>query len=237
MIIILFDIDGTLLHIGGAGKMAMIQAFKDIYGVSYNFDGIVMAGKTDEEILKEAIHKVGFIGKNNQIEMFKKRYFQLLMRNIRRKFPGEKIYPGVKPLLDKLIKYKNVKLGIITGNWKISAFIKLKHFDLDRYFEFGAFADDAVSREDLLPFALKRCNIVKTINVKDVILIGDTPRDVNCAKTHGTISIGVATGSYTTEDLVAKGADLVIRDLNDTSSIISWIFSTLNICSKKSKPK
>ena len=68
-------------------------------------------------------------------------------------------------------------------------------------------------------------------------MIGDTPRDVNCAKTHGTISIGVATGSYTTEDLVAKGADLVIRDLNDTSSIISWIFSTLNICSKKSKPK
>lgn len=223
MKVILFDIDGTLIHDGGAGKLAMIKAFQEIFGICHHFD--TMAGKTDPGILKQAIQSHNIKEETNKIKHFKEYYLELLAKNIKKDLLGKKIYPGVRELLDQLNKYKNVKLGLLTGNLKTSAYIKLAYFDLEHYFNFGAFGDDSILRDDLLPYALKRCNDRTKLNSQDVVVIGDTPNDIRCARINGSKSIGVATGRYSTEELIQKGADFVLKDLTNTRHIISWVLN------------
>lgn len=112
----------------------------------------------------------------------------------------------------------------MTGNWKTSAYTKLSHFGLDHYFDFGAFCDDSILRDDLLPYALQRCNSCNELTPKDIVIIGYTPSDIHCAQIQGSKAIGISTGRYSIEELAQKGADLVLKDLTNTHQIISWIF-------------
>lgn len=225
MKVILFDIDGTMIHAGGAGKQGMIQAFDEVFGIYSNFDGITMSGNTDPYILQQAIQNHKLKCEADEIERFKNRYFELLTENIKQDNPEKGVYPGVRKLLDQLHKHKNVKLGLLTGNWKKGAYTKLAYFGLDHYFNFGAFGDDSICRDDLLPYALERCNGCNQLTSKDVVVIGDTPSDIKCAKVQGSKAIGVATGRYSVEDLTKKGADLVLKDLTNTRQIIYWILN------------
>jgi phosphoglycolate phosphatase len=130
------------------------------------------------------------------------------------------VLPGVQGLLDRLVSGEDVVLGLVTGNFEAGARIKLGHFDLWKYFRCGAFADDAADRNHLVPFAVDRargCGLVEGPS-HHVVVVGDTPHDVACAKVTGAVAVGVATGPFSTGDLAASGADVVFEDLRDTDA-------------------
>ncbi|HDL18872.1 MAG TPA: HAD family hydrolase [Bacteroidetes bacterium] len=225
MKIVLFDIDGTLLHSGGAGKNAMMQTFEELFRIKNGFAGISMAGKTDPLIIKTAFENHSINPTADIVDQFKKRYFELLAENIKLNYAKKKIYPGVSDLLDALAEHPEIIMGLLTGNWQEGARIKLSYFNFDRYFSFGAFGSDSIDRNELLPIALKRCEIDNRNGWKnrDVVVIGDTPNDVQCAKVHNALALAVATGTYSVDDLYRSGADLALDDLSDVESIKNWI--------------
>ena len=208
----------------------MEQAFEEVFGISGAFKGITMSGKTDPQILQEALAKHRLSAAPEQVERFRSRYFELLSRNIQRDLPNKQVFPGVKHLLQTLQDRPEIHLGLLTGNWKEGARIKLGHFGLWDFFEFGAFGDDSIDRNELLPFALRRFHemrgdLDRRLGPEQVVVIGDTPNDVQCAHVHGARAIAVATGRYDREELAAGGADLVVTDLRDTRSLLNWILA------------
>ncbi len=225
MKLILFDIDGTLLHSGGAGKDAMIRAFEEVFGVRDGFTGIRMSGKTDPGILREALQQAGLSWDDEAVERFKRRYFELIGEELRKPRPAQRLMPGVRELLEALHAHGDVVLGLLTGNWRESGFAKLAHFGIDHFFEIGAFSDDSENREELLPFALQRLRQQRGLELpaRDVWLVGDTPRDVACGIVHGARVLGVATGEYTEDDLLRAGATSTKPDLTDTSTIVKLL--------------
>ena len=221
MKIILFDVDRTLVHDGYAGKIAFEQAFRELFGVDHQFR--IMAGKTDSSILLEAIKEKNIPEDRSGIDGFKDLYHRLLAGHINRDLPGKRIFAGVGPLLEELAGNKETRLGILTGNWKKAAYIKLSHFGLDKHFGFGAFGDDAVARNDLYSFAVNRCGSISDLDPRDVVIIGDTPSDMQCALVNSCRSLGVATGRFSAQDLILYGADHAVDDLTDTRGIADWI--------------
>ncbi len=225
MKIFLFDIDGTLLHSGGAGKEGMVAAFAEVFGIANGFDGIPMSGKTDPLILQQGLEKCGLQATSAQVAQFKSRYFEFLAQKIEQELPNKQVYPGVFKLLERLHTHPSVRVGLLTGNWRRGAEIKLRHFGIYHFFEFGAFGDDAVDRNELLPFALKRCQecLQKGITPGQVVVIGDTPSDIQCAQVHGAKVLAVATGKYSVSELHREGANWVVKNLADVEQILAWI--------------
>lgn len=132
---------------------------------------------------------------------------------------------GVKKLLQALEDLAGVHLGLLTGNAETGARLKLKPFGLNRYFPVGAFGSDSEDRNLLLPIAVQRLRACESISVshQQCVVIGDTPRDVECARIYGASSIAVATGPYSLSELKKTQADLVLADLANTKQIVEWI--------------
>jgi len=218
--VILFDIDGTLVLTGGAGIRAMTRAFEDLYGVRDAFAGTHMPGRTDAWILADAgvVHGV----QPHELSRFREAYLPHLGSEIDKPGPRKGVMPGVRELLDALAPRGDVFLALLTGNYEEAARVKLEYFDLWRYFRCGAFGDDAPDRNGLLPKALARVQACggPVVAPADVIVVGDTPLDVGCAKAGGARSIAVATGSHSTDELRATGADVVLADLGDTAEVL-----------------
>ena len=135
--------------------------------------------------------------------------------------------PGVPELLDALAPCDDVYLGLLTGNFREGARIKLERFDLWRYFRCGAFGDDAADRHALVPVALERATAcgIPEIAAADVVVIGDTPNDIACAQAVGAVSVGVATGSYTADQLRGCGATVVFDTLEATDDVVQRLRS------------
>lgn len=221
--LVLFDIDGTLILTGGAGLRAMTRAFEDIVGHPGALEGIPVAGRTDWIILADAVQR---IGGDLDVDLFRRlrgQYIARLRQEIELPGHGVKgVMPGVRSLLDRLHARDDVWLGLLTGNFVEGARIKLEHFDLWKYFRYGAFGDDASDRNELVPFAVERARRAGLPEVADdrVLVVGDTPHDVACARAACAIPVGVATGGYSVEDLRRSGADIVFPDLSDTESFL-----------------
>ena len=126
--------------------------------------------------------------------------------------------PGVSVLLDALEPREDVYLGLLTGNFRDGARIKLERFDLWRYFRCGAFGDDSPDRNALVPVAVGRATEcgMPSFAPADILVVGDTPNDVACAQAVGAVAVGVATGGYTIDDLRGCGATVVFETLEDT---------------------
>jgi phosphoglycolate phosphatase-like HAD superfamily hydrolase len=221
MRLILFDIDGTLIDSGGAGTRSLNNAFQELFSLENAFHGIRMAGKTDTEIIKEALFKHG-ISKDGTLDDVVSAYLENLEKEIQNN--RKHIKPGVYELLEHLSSKKDIGLGLLTGNLEPGARIKLKSLDLDRYFTSGAFGSDDEDRNNLLPIAVKRFEELfqKRIEIDNCIIVGDTPRDVACAHIYHALCIGVATGPYSFEELVEAGADFVVKDLSDYSELLGF---------------
>ncbi|MDA8091642.1 MAG: HAD family hydrolase [Nitrospiraceae bacterium] len=223
MKLVLFDIDGTLLDSGGAGSRALDAAFLQMFSIDNAFRGISMCGKTDTEIINEALDKHGIV-MDGQLPAFIRIYLEHLRAGIDN--PGKKLKPGVKDALNALEIMKDMALGLLTGNIEEGARTKLKPFGLNEYFPSGAFGSDNADRNVLLPIALERFRTrhpQAAITFEDCTVIGDTPRDVECAKLHGAHAIAVATGRYTAAELLATRADLVLNDLSDTAGFLKGL--------------
>lgn len=223
--LLLFDIDGTLILSGRAGLRALDHAFAHATGVARAFQGIDAAGRTDGYLLEEAARRAGITLAPEARAAIQERYFEALAEEI--KLPGEgrkTVMPGVRPLLSALEAREDVVLALLTGNFQRSARIKLEYFDLWAPFRFGAFADDASDRNHLVPIALGRARDAGHSPRADrVVVIGDTPLDVECAKAGGVRALGVATGSHTVEELREAGADHALEDLSDTDTVMQLL--------------
>jgi phosphoglycolate phosphatase-like HAD superfamily hydrolase len=221
MKLILFDIDGTILESGGAGVRALDYAFRDVLSADNIFAGVCMAGKTDLQIVREGLGRVGLRQDNGYIPKILESYIGHLGREILKS--DKRLKPGVREALEAVNREGDrYRLGLLTGNFEQGARIKLGSFGLNDYFVSGAFGSDHEDRNMLLPIAVERFNELADgpFLHSDCIVIGDTPLDVACAKPYGAASIAVATGPYAEQTLADAGADVVMRDLSDTESFM-----------------
>lgn len=227
MKLLLFDIDGTLMLSGGAGRRAMNRAFFEIHGIDNAFDGIAPYGKTDPAIFAEiyANHGIGPTIEDNVRRALSERYAHYLPDEVRTSTDA-RLMPGVLPLLEQLSMRDDLSLGLLTGNFETTARIKLSRFDLNRFFSFGAFGSDHGEREHLVPIAVHRAAAHLDTRVEmgpDVAVIGDTPRDVECALAHGATAIGVGAAHYSAADLETAGAHHAFADLEDVDGFLRAI--------------
>lgn len=225
MRLVLFDIDGTLVLTGGAGMRAMDRAFQELFGAERALQGVTLAGRTDRVIVADALARVapGQRLDDAWLASFREIYCGYLEEEIADGAGfGKRVLPGVRPLLDLLSTRDDVAVGLLTGNFSRSAQIKLAHFDLWDYFGWGAFGDDHVDRNELLPVALRAARSAQGVEVpaRQVFVIGDTPNDVACAQSGGAQAIAVATGPSSVDTLWASGADVVFGDLSDTEAVV-----------------
>lgn len=225
MHVILFDIDGTLVLTGGAGMRAMNRACEDLVRRENAMAGVTFAGRTDWSILDDIVRNHGHTLDEILLDRLRARYVAHLAEEIALPGCGVKdVMPGIRALLDALAGRADVHVGLLTGNFIEGARIKLQYFDLWKYFAWGAFGDDASNRNDLVPIAMSRARAhgvdVKALRRADVLVVGDTPNDIECAVVAGATAVAVATGSYSVDQLRAAGADIVFDDLSDTTAFL-----------------
>jgi len=225
--LVLFDIDGTLLWSDGAGRRAIHRALIEIFGETgpedHRFDG-----KTDTQIVRELMRVVGHEDDaiDDRMEELFTRYVTCLREELQDPTHHAVALPGVMALLDALERRNDVTLGLLTGNLVDGARAKLEAVGIDPgRFLVGAYGTDHELRPELPAIAQRRAREQLGIDVAgvDIVIIGDTPADVECGRPIGARAIGVATGRYSAEELASHGAVAVFENLTDTRSVVRAI--------------
>ncbi len=219
MHLVLFDIDGTLLTSKGAGRRAMRRALLAVYGTEGSINTYPMAGKTDQVIIREALKEAGLTLKdiNARFDEYRRLYVIYLEEELQRSPPDS--LPGAHALVQRLHSRNDILLGLLTGNLEEGAFLKLRYAGFEpALFKVGAFGSDAVYREELPPIAVQRAYSLtgRKFKGKDVVIVGDTPLDIQCSRTVDAKSVAVATGPYSPTELHTYGPDVVLPDLQNT---------------------
>ena len=218
--LLLFDIDGTLLLTGRAGEHALRLAFKERFGVDDDLSSISFAGSTDGAIARQMFAPYNIPATPENIaDLFDGYVHHLALELPRREGT---VLPGIVELLEALHQREDCVLGLLTGNIEKGAELKLSHYGVWDYFEFGAFADDHVDRNKLGPVAHSRAAEKHGISFEseNVYVLGDTPKDIDCARAAGFVAVAIATGSYATDELAAHKPDFLFEDLSDTPGVI-----------------
>lgn len=220
MKLILFDVDMTLISSAGAGARALDAAMGELYGIEAAFRGVEFAGRTDRLITEEGLRRGGVEPTPGAVSGMRSAYLRHLARELASVRCTAAVLPGVPDLLESLDD-RGAAIGLLTGNWKEGAFLKLAACGLDGRFMFGGFADDGRERAELVPNAVEGARLLtgKTFAPSDTWVVGDTPYDVSCGRFWGFETLAVATGPYDEEELAASGASGVVPDLTDTASI------------------
>ena len=226
--LVLFDIDGTLMLLDNVANNAFSAMAKELFGVEASIFSTRCSGKTDSLILEEVMLAKGI--DEREIEAKKKMaferycfYFGQYLNN----GDSYRIYPGVIPLLENLVRQECIRLGLLTGNVEFTAWKKLEKASLNRYFTFGAFGDESKVRSDLVRIALDRAKekFGITFAGREAVIIGDSVHDVECGKGYGARSIAVATGFHSKEELLSAEPDVLFDDLSDYQAVIDIILS------------
>jgi phosphoglycolate phosphatase-like HAD superfamily hydrolase len=211
--LLLWDIDGTILHTGKAGETALGHAMEKLYGVSKGLQGLEIAGRTDKWIVEQLLAREGLAHGEREIARFLDVYVERLAEELPRRQGG--LHPGVWGILEEAHRRPDLVQGLLTGNIEKGARLKLSRYGVNHFFEFGAFADDSPLRNELGPHAKRRARDRhgEEFPPERIYIIGDTPHDVACARAIGAKAIAVATGSFSVEQLRTCGADAVFSDL------------------------
>ncbi len=230
--LVLFDIDGTLLLSGGAGRRAILAAVAEDAGIAPDqVEQVRFDGKTDPQIVTELFAAAGhpeFPGPE-RIARVLDRYLDHLERDLARSADLVTVMPGVEALLDSLGRDDRVVLGLLTGNVTRGAVLKLAAVKIrSDQFRVGAYGSDHHLRSELPAIAAGRARTIfgRRPVGDEIIIIGDTPADVTCGRAVGARSIGVATGSFSTDSLAGAGADHVFADLSATETVHAIILGT-----------
>jgi phosphoglycolate phosphatase-like HAD superfamily hydrolase len=220
-VLVLFDIDGTLLHTLGAGIRGMNRAFGRLHGRSDALDGVPVAGRTDRSIVTDGFRRIGIEPSLDRIHALRDVYAGEIpdeLDRVRQTAIG--VLPGVTSMLDELEQCEETAVGLLTGNFETIAAIKLGFYGLAERFAFGGYGDHHLDRRDLVPMALDRARAAHLdASRARVVVVGDTPLDVDCAHAHGAVAVAVATGNYSVDELRATGADLVVETLEDAAAL------------------
>jgi len=222
MKLLLFDIDQTILQSGGAGERALTLALRERFGQETTLAGIEIAGKTDVWIAHRIFEAHGIQPTPENVTAFLDSYLHQLERELGQS--AGRLLPGFPQILLTLAKLPNVAIGLLTGNLRKGALLKLAHYGVRDHFSFevGAFADDSQDRNQLGPHAQRRARAVHGAEFppEEIYIIGDTPHDIACAKAIGAKGVGVATGGYGRAALEAAGADFVFDDLANVDEVL-----------------
>ena len=221
MKVLLFDIDGTLIRSGGAGKVALHAALTSHFSVKEIRDRVLFSGRTDPGIGVDLLRIHDLEVSPENLLHLELAYLQHLPDALEQN-PGS-IMPGVLDWLDSLNQASHVKLGLLTGNVRRGAELKLRHYRLWDYFSFGGFADGLHDRDEVARHALKESetHLKAKLDPRQIWVIGDTPLDVKCARAIGANVIAVTTGWHTREELVAAQADYVFDTLEDGKELLA----------------
>ena len=223
--LLLWDIDGTLISTGRAGEFALEDSIRAVLGARPDLSGIEIAGRTDRTIAQQILLKYGQEPTIERVAQFLDGYVEALARRLPERRPFGSIYAGIVDILEKVHRRHDLAQGLVTGNMRRGARLKLQHYDVFHYFEFGAFADDDQDRNRLPPFAKARAEARYDVRFKpsSIFVIGDTPHDIACGKAIGARTIGVATGRFSAQELERSGADAVFPDFSDTGAFFDFI--------------
>ena len=211
------DIDGTLLRAKGAGRIAFASAFELAYGVAVDISHVNFAGATDIRVVEQLLREQHLEADPVKMQRFFELLPQCLDENMRRYPPT--VYPGVSEFLSRVSQ--RWTLGLVTGNIRSCAYLKLKHGGIDHYFsEIGGFGDDDGDRNRMAALALERAG-----NPSGSFLLGDTPSDIEAARSNGMISVAVCNGQFDRAMLLAENPDLIVDSFEDAEHL----FQALNV--------
>lgn len=223
MRVCLFDIDGTLLSSGGAGKAALDGALLEEFGVTVPIAPGSIAGRTDRSIARDqfALHGIEYTEQNWQ--RLQTAYLRRLPESLRTS--TGRVLPGILELLQQLQSHGGVLLGLLTGNMSEGARIKLEHYRLFDYFRLGAYGDVHLHRDDIARDARRLVcgHLQEEVAPDQVWVIGDTPHDVACARAIGARCLAVATGMHGVADLSVHQPDILLPDCSDVRPLLAHL--------------
>lgn len=223
--LILWDIDGTLLSTGPAGRVALEEGVRRVSGLDVPGD-VEMSGKTDPLIVRELLTSAGLA--RDDVE----RLVPAALEEARRALAADlgrirregSVHPGVRELLEALSSFEGVRQSLLTGNIAPNALLKVRAFGLDRYLdhEIGAYGTDHAAREGLVPIARERALALRGESYEpgEVWVVGDTARDLSCARAGGVRCLIVGTGHAGFDAVRALDADALFEDLADTEAVL-----------------
>jgi len=213
----LFDIDGTLVSMRGAGSRSMDRAFERLTGIPHAFVDIPMAGRTDRAIVETALERLATAGRAPSIrESFHAEFTTLYLEDLETEAmkPGPTVCPGVLATLDRL-EQLGVVLGLGTGNYPGAARIKLARFGLWSRFPFGGFGDETADRVEVIARAAREGMRRSGASPAEIVVIGDTRADIEAGRAIGARVLAVATGPIPTDELAAGRPDHLVPTLLD----------------------
>ncbi len=220
MYVCLFDIDGTLLSSGGAGKAALEAALVSEFSLREEVQRVPYSGRTDRAIIRDLfqLHQI------EESDLHWQRLQAAYLRNLPQCLAGHagQVLPGIANLLEQLHARQDVVLGLLTGNTRQGAKAKLEHYGLYHYFRFGGFGNRHFCRNDVAREALAavHAHLNGSVHPHRLWVIGDTPLDVECARAIGARVAAIATGWHSRAELAAAGPDLLLDDLSDPRPLL-----------------
>lgn len=225
--LVLFDIDGTLMITKGAGSRCLRRAGRAVFGDGFEWTEVTV-GTLDPQIFAQLAEHNGIGDAAEHFTAFRDTYLDELERELERVRGDVMLMPGIAALLDRLAPQTGdgggLVLGLLTGNFERAARIKLAAAGLDvARFPITAFAEDGQTRNDLPRAAMEkaRASLGEPVPPGRVFVIGDTPRDMECANACGCVAVGVATGRYTSQALREAGGGLVFETLEEPGPLLS----------------
>lgn len=227
MTYLLFDIDSTLIDSSRSGMGAMLDAGRELFGAGFTTEGIEYAGRLDPLIVHDLLERIGVRPTSEAHAHFRGVYRGHLERRL--SAPGvARSLPGVDVLLSRLRGERRVSLGLLTGNYEETGCLKLRASGIDPlWFGVRVWGDESplwpARRDHLPPIGIERFGALagRRVDPERVMIIGDTPDDVRCAKVNGCRVLAVATGKFRVDALKDSGADVVLEDLSDVTRVMS----------------
>ncbi len=225
--LVLFDIDGTIvLYKDNFPHRFFEEAMQRFFSKTISLENYRFSGKTDKNIVREISMLSGVA--NEHLEEKESDVLEWIPQHFEQNVHSNSfaLLPNVDTLLIELQQKPNTTLALLTGNLPKCAEIKLRQFDLNRYFEFGAFGHESINRNDLGPLALQQFFQIKGIEIQkeNVVIIGDAEPDVLVAKHIGAKSLITLTGRTTREEIEPLQPDYIFEDLSDTETVINAIY-------------
>ena len=228
MKLVLFDVDGTLLTASGAGRRALDQALREVYGTAGPIEAYDFRGGTDPQIIRDLLKLAG-LGEEaiaaGEAALYRR--YEALLESEVGDGRGVTVYPGIRELIETLHARADAVVGLLTGNIEAGARIKLRPTGLWPRFRLGAYGSDHADRTRLPQVAATRAQALlgRPFHGIDTVIIGDTPRDINCARAFGATAIAVATGWHSADDLAAHRPDHVFAAFSDQAAALAAILT------------